>query len=85
MATGTLFWIIILAIIIVFHKTILRFLGFNGYKKTTHPPRWVVKTASRFKWAGVNQYIKLKGKHYRYKVFCVGQGQFEYYKKRRGK
>lgn len=77
--------IICFAIFLYFflRKPIKRFFSELGYVKTNHPPRWVVRIASKAKWANLNQYLLVKGHHYKYRIFCVGQGQFEFYKKKR--
>lgn len=79
-------WITIVSIILSYirlDKILLRSFNEMGYVRTNHPPKWVVKQVSKIKWTGANQYIKLKGNHYKYKVLCVGQGQFDFYKKKR--
>lgn len=80
MLLSSLFFLI--AIFTLFQKFIKKGLN-SGWIKTNHPPRWVTNRAYNVRWSGANQYIKLKGKKYKYKVVCVGHGQFEYYKKRR--
>jgi hypothetical protein len=67
-------------------KIILRTFNELGYIKTNHPPKWVIRAINNVKWMGVpGEFVVLKGKHFKYKIICVGnQGHnFEFYKRKR--
>jgi len=78
--------IILYALIIGFVFWVLKNLFKVGYIQTSHPPGWVVKAAHRkVMWMGQpGEYAKLKVRHYRWKVYPLGNGHYAYYKKRRG-